>query len=85
MPSEGIRVSQSGQHVGVRIGDRVYDNLNHGGIDLDRWMALFVDGEERTLNATTRPIAEFFGRIFRGREFRDFASSRVQHEFLEDE
>jgi len=34
----GSVVSENGRHVGVRIGETVYDNLNPGGIPYQKWL-----------------------------------------------
>src|SRR5437762_3247853 len=42
-PNEGLRVATTGQHVGIRIGDLIYDNLNPAGSPASIWPALFRD------------------------------------------
>jgi hypothetical protein len=56
-------VSETGQHIGVRIGGVMYDNHHHGGVEKEKWVRLFVDERGQPLNVTVRPISTFFGRI----------------------
>lgn len=78
LPSQGRHVSSSGHHVGVRVGDRVYDNHHPDGVPVERWPSLYTDLEYGALLVYEQPVGEFFGRRFRSKSFSSFASSRFQ-------
>ena len=40
--AEGTVISQTGEHVGVRVGDMVYDNLNQTGVPYAKWIESFM-------------------------------------------
>jgi Papain fold toxin 2 len=72
------QISQTGHHVGVRVGDIVFDNLHPNGLAADEWLRAFVSGTGATLSQYERSLAKFFGERFRSKEFDRFASSRRQ-------
>jgi Papain fold toxin 2 len=83
LPAEGRHVSWSGHHVGVRIGQMIYDNQFPDGVAADEWAPRYADAEENPLISYHRPIGDFFGQRFRRREFSGFVSNRFQDEELE--
>jgi hypothetical protein len=66
---EGIQVSANRSHVGVRIGDKVFDNLHHDGVPAVEWPERFITATDAPLVQQSRPIREFFGKIFLVQEF----------------
>jgi hypothetical protein len=78
--SPNEHISFTGQHVGTRVGERVYDNLHPDGVPVEQWRQLYADAGNGLLLAHERPIGSFFGRVFRWREYANFASSRFQVE-----
>jgi hypothetical protein len=78
MPAGELLISRTGHHVGVRVGGVVFDNHHHGGIVVAVWPTEFVAATGAALTHYRRPIAEFFGRVFRVREFSKFCSNRPQ-------
>jgi hypothetical protein len=83
LPSKGVQAATTGHHVGVRIGGRVYDNHFPDGVPIADWPELYTDRVGGPLLRYERQVAEFFGRVFRWKEFSAFASSRFQDEDLE--
>lgn len=66
------RISVTGIHVGVRLGDRVYDNHHPGGIAGAEWAGQFLAGTDTALIFSSKAAAELFGRIFRRKLFDQF-------------
>ena len=54
----------SGVHLGVRIGDKIYDNLHHQGVPANEWAGGFLAGTDAPLLQESKPIGEFFGKVF---------------------
>jgi hypothetical protein len=66
---EDIQISRNRTHVGVLVGDRVYDNLYHEGVPKEEWVGRFLSVTEAPLIHETRPVEEFFGKVFLTRKF----------------
>jgi hypothetical protein len=64
-----MQISTNGVHLGIRIGDRVIDNLHHRGLPAGEWADRFVTATEIRLERQSKPIAEFFGKIFLVKRF----------------
>jgi hypothetical protein len=83
LPSAGIPVGTTGHHVGIRIGDVVFDNHFHNGLPFEDWRQRYKDIDDTNLELFERPASDFFGSIFRSKEYSRFASNRPQDdEFL---
>lgn len=63
-------ISYNGFHVGVQVGDRVFDNLHHEGVPSEEWLGRFI--AETPLVMEERPVADFFGARFLRQRFRDW-------------
>jgi hypothetical protein len=74
--AEGVQVSRNRAHVGVRVGDQIFDNLHHGGTPASEWAARFMTMTEAPLETESRPIGDFFGRVFLGKKFRQWLFAR---------
>jgi hypothetical protein len=85
LPSKGVLAATTGQHIGVRIEDTVYDNHHPDGVSFDEWRLLYRDAGGGELQCFERPLTDFFGEIFRWREFAAFASNRFQDDEYEVE
>jgi hypothetical protein len=83
LPSKGLLAATTGQHVGVRIEDTIYDNHHPNGVTVSQWRHLYKDKTGNALLCYERPISDFFGKIFRWREFSAFASNRFQDDDYE--
>jgi Papain fold toxin 2 len=77
-PSKELRISLSGHHVGVRVGDKVYDNHHPDGIASAHWRAEFVAATDAELNEYRRSINHFFGKILKWQELAKFMCNRRQ-------
>jgi hypothetical protein len=66
---EGVQISRTGTHTGVRIGDKVYDNLYHEGVLETEWAGRFVAATEVPLLKVSRPVSDFFGKVFLTKKF----------------
>ena len=73
------QISQTGHHIGERLGDRVFDNLHPDGLDLEEWPRAFLSGTGAALSQFERALVSFFGARFLAKEFDRFASSRRQN------
>jgi hypothetical protein len=73
-----VQISQTGHHVGVRVGGLVFDNLRPDGVLADAWVGEFLTGTGAPLERHARAVAMFFGRRFLRKPFDQFASSRRQ-------
>ncbi len=69
LAQEGIQISISGVHLGVRIGDKIYDNLHHQGVPASAWARRFMAATDAPLLQESKPIGEFFGKIFLVKRF----------------
>jgi hypothetical protein len=65
----GLQISTSGVHVGIRIGDRVFDNLHPEGVVAAEWPGKFMSATGAGLKQESRPIGGFFGKIFLRKKF----------------
>ena len=41
LPAKASAISQNGRHLGVRVGDTVFDNLHPNGMPFDQWIKDF--------------------------------------------
>jgi hypothetical protein len=73
--TEDLAISVNRIHLGIRIGDIVFDNIHHAGVPAIEWPRRFMSPVGDPLVHEARPIAEFFGRIFLVKEFRQWASA----------
>lgn len=73
-----VQVSQTGHHVGVRVGGLVFDNLHPDGVPDGAWPGAFLTATGAPLEQHARAVATFFGRRFLRKSFDQFASSRRQ-------
>jgi hypothetical protein len=73
---EGIQVSQNRTHVGVRVGDRIFDNMHHEGVAASEWAGRFMTVTEAPLDRDSRPVSDFFGRGFLTKKFRRWLFGR---------
>jgi Papain fold toxin 2 len=78
LTARDVQISQTGHHVGVRVGDLVFDNLHPDGVPAAAWVGEFLAGTGVPLDRHARAIATFFGRRFLRKQFDQFASSRRQ-------
>jgi hypothetical protein len=78
LPAKELLISWAGHHVGVRVGDKVYDNHHHDGISADAWPARFVAATRAKLTVHRRPLKGFFGKILKWKELAVFLSNRRQ-------
>src|SRR5262245_58802669 len=58
---EGIQISRNRAHVGVRIGDRIIDNLYHEGVTEGEWAGRFMSATAAPLVRQSKPVGDFFG------------------------
>jgi hypothetical protein len=75
--AEDKRISVTGIHVGVRVGDLVFDN-HPAGVAATDWRSRFVAGTETDLVIASRPVVEFFGQIFRRKAFDYFVAGAAE-------
>jgi hypothetical protein len=71
---DGIQVSRNKTHIGVRIGDRIYDKLHHQGIPENEWAGRFMTMTPARLVRESRPVRDFFGKVFLRKRFRRWSS-----------
>jgi hypothetical protein len=76
--SRELRISLSGFHVAIRLGELVFDNLHHDGIAAELWAKKFTAGDDMLLTESSLPVRAFFGKRFKRRAFLQFTSSRKQ-------
>jgi hypothetical protein len=69
MTQEGIQISSTGMHLGVRIGDKIIDNLHWEGVPATEWPGLFVSATEAPLSQLSKPIGELFGKVLLVKRF----------------
>ena len=69
---EGIQISTNGTHVGVRLGDRIIDNLHPEGVPADDWIERFITATDAPLVQQSRPVSEFFGKGFLAKRFQQW-------------
>ncbi len=67
--AEGVQISRNQTHVGVRVGNRIFDNLHHEGVDAAEWADRFMTLTEAPLDRDSRPVADFFGKRFLTKTF----------------
>jgi hypothetical protein len=67
--AESVQISRNRTHAGVRIGDKVYDNLHHEGVPASEWAGRFVAATETPLVQESREISDFFGKVFLVKRF----------------
>ena len=69
LAEEGIQISANRVHVGIRIGDKIIDNLHPEGVPSSEWAGRFISATDAPLVQQSRPIQEFFGKIFLVKKF----------------
>ncbi len=69
LADEGTQISTNGTHLGVRIGDKIVDNLLPEGVPAREWAGRFITATEAPLAQESKPISEFFGKIFLLKKF----------------
>jgi hypothetical protein len=67
---ESLLISKNGVHIGVKIGDLIYDNLHPDGVAAFLWPSRFVAGTRAPLERQSISISKFFGKIFLVEKFR---------------
>ena len=65
-------ISNNRSHVGVQVGDRVFDNLHPEGVPTEEWPGRFITLTGFPLVKEGRPAGDFFGARFRRQQFRDW-------------
>ena len=70
LEAEGLLISKTGVHLGIRVGDMVFDNLHHNGVPAVEWPGRFVALSLASLDHQARSISDFFGKIFLTEKFR---------------
>jgi hypothetical protein len=65
-------ISNNRSHVGVQVGDRIFDNLHPEGVPTEEWPRRFITMTGAPLVIEGRPVADFFGARFRREQFRDW-------------
>jgi hypothetical protein len=70
---EGIQVSRNRFHVGVRVGDKIFDNHHHDGVAASKWAQRFTTVTDAPLVQESRPVSAFFGKVFLTRKFNRWA------------
>jgi hypothetical protein len=63
------QISLSGVHVGIRIGDRVFDNLHHDGVAAVAWAERFITATGAPLVQQASPVSAFYDTIFARKRF----------------
>jgi hypothetical protein len=76
LADEDKQISASGFHVGVRIGDKVFDNLHHTGVSAHEWADRFVTSTGADLLIESRPIIVFFAKRFLTKKFNRWLGHR---------
>jgi hypothetical protein len=66
---EGIQISTNGIHLGVRIGDKILDNVHPEGVPAGDWAAKFVSATDAPLVQQSKPVDEFIGKRFLAKRF----------------
>ena len=66
---EGIQISANRVHVGVKIGDKIFDNLHGEGVEAAKWQESFVAATEAPLLQQSRSIKDFWGKTFQPKKF----------------
>jgi hypothetical protein len=74
--AEGIQITRNRTHVGIRIGDRIFDNLHHTGVAVSEWEDRFMTLTGAPLEIESRPVSDFFGRVFLGKKLRRWLFAR---------
>jgi hypothetical protein len=67
--AEALMISKNRVHIGVRIGDLIFDNLHQEGVAATQWPSRFVAVTGASLEQQSRPTSEFFGKIFLAEKF----------------
>jgi hypothetical protein len=62
LAEEGIQISANGLHLGIRIADRIFDNLHQTGIDGNNGWAGSCPQRKRHWNVNPDPLAIFSER-----------------------
>lgn len=76
--NQDVQVTETGIHVGVRVGNQVFDNHHAAGIDVEHWESRFVAAFGTPLIRISRDASEFFGQRFLGRRFDRFVSQSFE-------
>jgi hypothetical protein len=71
---EGLLISINRVHLGIRIGDLIFDNIHHGGVPATEWPHRFVAITGAHLERQSRQTSDFFGKIFLAEKFRRWLS-----------
>lgn len=62
-------ISQNKVHLGVRIGDKIIDNIHHDGVPAAEWAERFHSATDAPLKQQSRAIGDFFGKTFLTKQF----------------
>ena len=69
LEAEELMVSKSGVHLGIRIGDLIFDNIHHEGVPAAEWSNRFSSVTGASLDRQSRSVRDFFGKIFLAQKF----------------
>jgi hypothetical protein len=75
LATKGILISTNRVHVGVRVGDLIFDNIHHEGVPAIEWPHKFVTATGAPLKHQSMPTSQFFGKIFLAEKFSRWFSS----------
>jgi hypothetical protein len=71
-----LQITETGLHVGVKIGNAIVDNHHPNGIPDHAWPGQFISGVNKPLRVVPCPAADFFARRFLRKRFDRFVSSK---------
>ncbi len=63
------QIAMTGFHLGLGIGDLVYDNIHPQGVLATQWAGKYMAATGRPLRADSKSLADFFGKIFLVKRF----------------
>jgi hypothetical protein len=69
LAKEDVQVSVNRVHVGIRIGNLVFDNHHPNGVPTGEWAQRFIAATEAPLVRESKPVRDFFGKVFLVRRF----------------
>jgi papain fold toxin 2 of polymorphic toxin system len=76
LATEDVQVSANRVHVGIRIGELVFDNHHPAGVPADQWETQFITATGAPLLHDARPTREFFGKVFLAKRFNQWLFGR---------
>jgi hypothetical protein len=64
-----LQIATNGFHIGIDIAGVVFDNLHSHGVGPNEWPKLFSTATRAAMLQWSKPIGEFFGKVFLVKKF----------------